>query len=453
MTTTTPRRAPAARRFRLTRYFALTSLGGIVVVTVGLIWLFSELMLYHLVEQNTRSNAALAELFARRMLVEHDEYLLDAVGRSGDQLRADPRLKRLDRMVRSEMRGLPVVKVKLYATDGVTAYSTDPAQIGEGKGKNDGVRRALAGTVSGGYTHRDRFDAFDGVIADRDFVFTYVPVRGADGSRVDAVLEIYADVTESRAQDRDAQWQVVGLVLGLLGLLYACLAAIVHRADRVIAQQDREADQREATIRHQAHHDALTALPNRVRFAQRMQQVLSLSSRDRRRFALMYIDLDGFKRVNDSLGHPAGDQLLKVAAARIRKTLRRTDLLFRMGGDEFTVILTELVSDDDAGEMAQRIIHAVSAPVTLGDRSVGIGASVGIAIYPGDGLEQDELLRNADFAMYRAKQAGGVRHANCTPAMPAAGAPTEPRHSVSPQIAARAASAVSATRATEPDTA
>ena len=136
----------------------------------------------------------------------------------------------------------------------------------------------------------------------------------------------------------------------------------------------------------------------------------------------MYIDLDGFKRVNDSLGHPAGDQLLKVAAARIRKTLRRTDLLFRMGGDEFTVILTELVSDDDAGEMAQRIIQAVSAPVTLEDRSVGVGASVGIAIYPGDGLEQDELLRNADFAMYRAKQAGGVRHANCTPAMHAAAA-------------------------------
>ena len=116
-------------------------------MTVGLIWLFSELMLYHLVEQNTRSNAALAELFARRMLVEHDEYLLDAVGRSGDQLRADPRLKRLDRMVRGEMHGLPVVKVKLYATDGVTAYSTDPAQIGERKGKNDGVLRALAGVL------------------------------------------------------------------------------------------------------------------------------------------------------------------------------------------------------------------------------------------------------------------------------------------------------------------
>ncbi len=452
MTPAVPRRAQAARRFRLTRYFALTSLGGIVVVTVGLIWLFSELMIYHLVEQNTRSNAALAELFARRMWVEHDEYLLEAVGRSGDQLRADPRLKRLDRMVRAEMRGLPVVKVKLYATDGVTAYSTDPAQIGEHKGKNDGVLRALAGTVTGGYTHRDRFDAFDGVIADRDFVFTYVPVRGADGSRVEAVLELYADVTESRAQDREAQWQVVGLVLGLLGLLYACLAAIVHRADRVITQQDREADEREATIRYQAHHDALTALPNRVRFAQRMQQVLALAKRDRRRFALMYIDLDGFKRVNDSLGHPAGDHLLKVAAARIRKTLRRTDLLFRMGGDEFTVILTELPSDDDAGEMAHRIIQAVSAPLTLGDRPVRVGASVGIAIYPGDGLEQDELLRNADFAMYRAKQAGGVRHARCAPTVQAPAAPSGPARPTGPAHDARSSPAFSATASPEPVT-
>lgn len=412
----TAARPSAARRFRLTRHFALTSLGGVAVVTVALIWLFSELMLLHLVEQYTRSNAALAELFSRRMWAEHDEYLLGAAGRTGAQLRADPALQRLDRTVRGEMRGLPVVKVKLYARDGVTAYSTDPAQIGENKGGNDGVLGALAGTVSSGHTHRHRFDAFDGVIADRDLVFTYVPVRRPDGGRIEAVLEVYADVTESRAQDRAAQWQVVGLVLGLLGLLYVCLAVIVHRADRVITRQEREASERESLIRHQALHDALTRLPNRARFAQRMEEAISQATRDRRQFALMFIDLDGFKRVNDSLGHQAGDHLLKVAAARIRAVLQPSDRLFRMGGDEFTVILAGTASRESAVEAAQRIIAAIRTPLTLANRPVGIGASIGIAMFPDDGLRQDDLLRNADFAMYRAKRAGGLRHVCCSAA-------------------------------------
>jgi len=417
-----------APRFRLTRYFALTSLIGIGVVMAGLIGLFSELMLLHLVEQNTRSNAALAELFSRRMWAEHEPYLRRATGRSGEQLRADPGVQQLDRMVRSEMRGLPVAKVKLYAIDGVTAYSTDPAQIGEHKGRNDGVLRALAGEVSGGHTHRDRFDAFDGVIADRDFVFTYIPVRRPDDGRVGAVLEIYADVTESRAQDRTAQWQVVGLVLGLLGMLYLCLAAIVHRADRMIMRQDDEAAEREALIRHQSLHDSLTRLPNRMNFGHRMTDLSSVAARQDIQFALMFIDLDGFKRVNDSLGHHAGDLLLQVVAGRIRKVLRGSDLLFRMGGDEFTVVLTESASRENAIGAAQRIVSVLAEPLTLEGRQVGIGASVGLAFYPEDGVHPDELLRKADLAMYRAKQAGGRRYACCSSTDNAAPTPSGTPH-------------------------
>lgn len=402
-----PRRAP----FRLTRHFALTSLVGVAVVTAALIWTYSALMLNTLVELGSKDNATLARIFANRVWDQHREFVRQAPGKSAEALRLDPGQRRLDQAVRNEMRGLPVVKVKVYTPGGLTVYSTDPRQVGEDRSLNDGVRRARSGEVNGGFTHRDHFDGFEGTIADRDLIFTYVPVRSPTGGDAEAVLEIYSDVTESLAEQRKAQWQVVGLVVGLLGVLYAFLAMIVRRADRVILQQEQERAAREAQIQHQADHDTLTGLPNRAYFGARLHEALALAARQKRHLALMFIDLDRFKIVNDSLGHGAGDLLLQAVAARIRAGLRASDLLFRMGGDEFTVIVPEVMSTESLAQLAQRITTALRAPVSVYEHEVMVGASIGIAVYPSDGADADELVKNADSAMYSAKQTGGTGHA------------------------------------------
>lgn len=164
----------------------------------------------------------------------------------------------------------------------------------------------------------------------------------------------------------------------------------------------------EERIQQVAHHDSLTGLPNRLLFNDRLQQAVSLAKRDARQFALLYLDLDKFKPVNDRLGHTAGDELLQAVATRIRRQVRESDTVARVGGDEFTVILPNITRREEAETVAGKIIAAVAAPFQLGSQkqSVEIGTSIGIAIYPADAQDADTLVKAADAAMYSAKQAG-----------------------------------------------
>jgi diguanylate cyclase (GGDEF)-like protein len=150
----------------------------------------------------------------------------------------------------------------------------------------------------------------------------------------------------------------------------------------------------------------LTDLPNRSLFLDRLNQNLKQSKRYGRKFALLFIDLDGFKSVNDTLGHDAGDELLKKTGKRIVDCVREADTVARIGGDEFTVILSSITSVDDAQTVAQKIINTLSTPFKIKDQEAQIGASIGISAYPDNGMDAEILLKNADDAMYRAKNSG-----------------------------------------------
>lgn len=164
----------------------------------------------------------------------------------------------------------------------------------------------------------------------------------------------------------------------------------------------------EERLQQVAHHDSLTGLPNRLLFNDRLDQAISLAKRKSRQCALLYLDLDRFKPVNDTLGHTAGDELLQAVAARIRQQVRESDTLARVGGDEFTVILPEIARREEAEIVARKISAALATPFLLGSQkhSVDIGASIGIAVYPADARDAEALVKAADAAMYSAKQAG-----------------------------------------------
>jgi diguanylate cyclase (GGDEF)-like protein len=166
---------------------------------------------------------------------------------------------------------------------------------------------------------------------------------------------------------------------------------------------------RDEQLYRQAHYDPLTALPNRLLFRDRLAQELANATAGLARGALLYIDLDHFKRVNDSVGHAAGDQLLQVTAQRLRACVKETDTVARMGGDEFTVILRNIADPDAARSVAMRVTQALQMPVNVADRDHYVRASIGITLFPEDGASIDELMRNADTAMYRAKDLGRGR--------------------------------------------
>ncbi|KIL98970.1 Sensory box/GGDEF family protein [Paramagnetospirillum magnetotacticum MS-1] len=155
-----------------------------------------------------------------------------------------------------------------------------------------------------------------------------------------------------------------------------------------------------------AHYDVLTDLPNRVLFQDRLERAVVHALRHDRLAALLFLDLDGFKKVNDTMGHRAGDDLLKEVANRLRTCVRMTDTIARLGGDEFTVILDEISSAGDAAVVADKILASLQAPITIDGREVFIGTSIGISLFPENGTTGDVLLKHADTAMYQAKAAG-----------------------------------------------
>jgi diguanylate cyclase (GGDEF)-like protein len=162
-------------------------------------------------------------------------------------------------------------------------------------------------------------------------------------------------------------------------------------------------------LEHIAHYDALTHLPNRVLLADRLQQAILQSQRRRHSLAVVFLDLDGFKSVNDRHGHAVGDTLLIALAQRMKASLREGDTLARMGGDEFVVILVDLEQAQDCDPVLERLLLAVSAPFESGSAVLQVSASMGVTIYPQDGSDADLLMRHADQAMYAAKQAGKNR--------------------------------------------
>jgi len=167
--------------------------------------------------------------------------------------------------------------------------------------------------------------------------------------------------------------------------------------------RQREADNQ---IQYLARHDSLTGLPNRILFSETLVQTLHNSSRHRRRFALLFIDLDRFKDINDTLGHQAGDQLLHGMAQRLKDTLRGGDFVARLGGDEFVVLLPEIEIGNDAAIVARKLLAALTQPIVVHGQECRVSASIGISEYPTDAKDEHTLMKNADIAMYHAKEQG-----------------------------------------------
>lgn len=178
-----------------------------------------------------------------------------------------------------------------------------------------------------------------------------------------------------------------------------------------------ERKQTEIYLARLAHYDQLTDIPNRILFRDRLEHVIHLANRDKTSFALLFIDLNGFKQVNDNFGHDAGDAIIRICAERLSACMRRSDSVARMGGDEFTLLLSHIDNHTDVAHIAEKIIALLSEPAEINGYEVVVGCSIGVAIYPQAGRDAESLLKNADMAMYKAKQDEGSSFCFFTDAM------------------------------------
>ncbi|HLB13654.1 MAG TPA: EAL domain-containing protein [Burkholderiales bacterium] len=402
---------------KLFRYSSFVGLVAVVAVIVALSWFYRRLAFDALVETETRSNVALTRTFANSIWPRYAGFVRYAGQIPPHDLRARAEIGDLQQDLRVLAKGLDVVKVKIYNLDGLTVFSTDFRQIGEDKSGNPGFLGARVGATASEITFRDRFDAWEGVINDRNLIATYVPVHTDAAAPVEAVMEVYSDVTGLVSKMERTQSQIITGVVGALSALYLLMLWMAGRADRILRKQEAQRVANEERIRYQAYHDLLTGLPNRTSFAEHLEEAMRRSKRFGWSVALMFLDVDRFKRVNDSLGHEAGDELLRIVASRLKTCIRETDILFRMGGDEFTVLLENVRTPEEVAAVAARMISAVAQPAEIAHHELTPTASIGIAIYPRDDQRGERLVKAADAAMYRAKDVGRNRYAFFTQEM------------------------------------
>jgi len=265
--------------------------------------------------------------------------------------------------------------------NGVVAAGPDPEVVGT----------TLGGPVGSGGTLPEGFTTYER--AGATLVASHSPVDAGGWTSMTEQSE-----SEFFGELRDGRRQSLLSLAGLVALAAAGLTYLAHKRRRAL---DR--------VEHQASHDSLTGLPNRSAFRQRVEEALARARRSDDHVAVLFVDLDHFKKVNDALGHDAGDDVLVEVTDRIRSCLREVDFLARMGGDEFTVVLEGLPDVTEAAQVARRITEALAEPIVCHRRQVKVSASVGIALSDGDD-PAEAVLRDADLAMYAAKDRGRNCH-------------------------------------------
>ena len=374
-------------RFGLLTRFALASFVAVALLGVALAHTFA---------QGVRSRA-LAD--ARRTANLVDGSLVRPQIRESDLQTglAPARVTALDRALAASLAGGQVARIKIWNRDSRVVYASDHSIIGKRFPTiDDELAEALDGETASDVDNLTKAEN----AGDRHFgklLEVYTPIRSSTTGRIVGAFELYLPYLPIAAGiAHDTQRLYLYLAAGLT-LLYLLLFRIVAGASTRLRRQATENE-------HLALHDPLTDLPNRSLFHDRAQQAILAARRDGTGVALMILDLDRFKEVNDTLGHHNGDLLLQEIGTRLRGGLRESDSVARLGGDEFGLLLPHVADDEEALLLGERVRAVLREPFTLERVTLDLEASVGVALFPEHGEDVDTLLQRADVAMYLAKE-------------------------------------------------
>jgi diguanylate cyclase (GGDEF)-like protein len=371
----------------LVQKFGLLSLAAFAMLGVAL----SYTLRVQVRLQATASAAQAADLVARLGIQPHlrSEDLRNGLSRA--------RVAQLDRLLNGGRLGERVARLKIWNRDSRVVYSDDRRLIGRVYPASEDLKEALEGEVaaevSGLEEPEDSTERGRGPLLE-----VYVPLRFPSSATPEGAFEVYIPYAPvAQAISRDTTRLSLILVAGL-ALLWAALFRIVVAASRRLQRQAEE-------NRYQSLHDTLTGLPNRTLFHDRVHQALLTARREGLRLAVMIMDVDRFKEINETLGHQNGDRLLRLIALRLKGTLRESDTIARLGGDEFGLLLPKVSPPGAAAQVSRKVIKALKdEPLVVGGLTLDVGASIGIALYPEHGEDVDTLLQRADVAMYAAKE-------------------------------------------------
>ena len=342
--------------FRLGRYFSISSLVGVVIVIAVLSFFYRYTVVNMLIENETKANTALTTVVANMVWSKYSRFIQESSTFSNQELLSRPEINSLRRDIQDIVSGSNITEIKIFNHTGRTIFSTRREHLGEYVASSAGFQGAMIGGTVSDLTYNNEPHGHGEKTVDRDLLSTYLPLRTSNDNAIHGVFELYTDVTELIDNVRRTQENVVGGVFATLMLLYLFLQFIVKRADNVIQEHENARDASIEQIRFLASHDPMTNLPNKQQFSRSIKIAIDNARQKKHKMALMFIDVDRFKLVNDSMGHDAGDELLRIIAKRLQYPIRKADQLFRWGGDEFTVLLENVTDTHMVENMARRIV-------------------------------------------------------------------------------------------------
>ncbi|MDQ1372737.1 MAG: hypothetical protein QOJ09_75 [Actinomycetota bacterium] len=369
-------------RFTLTTKFAVAS--AVLFALIGV-------LLGHEIRDQVRARSLTSAERAAE-LVAHSTIGPELTAPQFERPLLPPEVALLDRHFSGGLRSAGVEELVVYDLHGVVRYANEHDEIGQTVDHDSALTDAVGGSVHSEITNH----AHVGSKQPTHLLSSYVPLRANDTGAVMGVLELYLPFAPyERAANTDIRRLLI-LLGGGLAVLWLALFRVVSRASRTLTRQ-RDENQ------HLAMHDPLTGLANRALFGDRTAQALRAARRDHGPAAILLMDLDRFKEVNDTLGHHSGDALLIQTAARLRETLREVDTIARLGGDEFAVLLPD--GDEEAARSAaKRIQRGFEETFVVDDLALDLRVSIGIAVHPEHSDTSEGLLQRADVAMYLAKE-------------------------------------------------
>ncbi len=381
---------PTLPRLGLLGKFALLSLAAVLALGLVLAKFLHSQIHEHAVSDARRAAILIAELGVQPELTQAD--LVDGLSAA--------KMAGLDRSLRSGIKDSDIEGVRVWNRRGTIVYSHDHSVMGLTFPSTNELRKALGGTIGSeiSYLADPRGPVNPNAEGAGKLLDVYVPLQFPQAPWPSGALEVYlpyAPIAATIARDTRT---VYLLLLAGLGLLYLMIFKLVADASTRLRRQAEENE-------FQALHDPLTAMPNRTLFRDRIQQAIRAAEREGESVAVILMDLDRFKEVNDTLGHHSGDLLLRELGARLEGALRESDTIARLGGDEFGVLLPRVAGVPAVVDVAERIAEALREPFVLEDLPLVVEASVGAAIFPADAADADTLIQRADIAMYVAKSA------------------------------------------------
>lgn len=395
--------------FKLLKHFTLTALVSIAVAAVLLGNLYQRTSQTQFLDGAKQHHQEITRLYKNFIWPNYGEFLLQINDSTVEEMPNTLLYKALHSEIEREIHESRVLKLKIFNQQGLTVYSSDPAQVGQIKKGYPGFESAMSGTVISDVSFRKTFDS--GVhgekVADKHVYSSYIPVfNKVSSNEVIAVMELYSDITnlvDSANADRINQFSATVIVMLAL---FVVLLFNVKRADSRIKEQDRIQKKMKDEAYWRANHDALTGLANRNYFSDQLSENLKSIEDTDQMIALMFIDLDFFKPINDVHGHRTGDLVLQEVAKRIQITLPSDAVVARQGGDEFTAFFKANKTGTDASSYANDVLEAISLPYHFDEIECFLSASIGITGCQNPDIDTDVLIAEADSAMYLSKRAG-----------------------------------------------